>query len=150
MAISRVLVLQSVEDDLTRRRIARNRASPSLKHLVIDYCYAVELTRDQQQMYVEQVMDQVMTGSIDEGALLRRIDEKVASFLPDILIVHAGFVFCTFPRVFLSVLSSLKSKHPALRFASEALYRIESPWREMLDRVIERSANVDTLARLIV
>ena len=135
---------------MTRRRIVRHRASPSLKHLVIDYCYAVDSTPEEQEMDVLQMMNRVTNGSLDEVELLRRIDKKVASFRPDILIVHAGFVFSTFPRVVLSALSSLKSKYPELRIGSEAPDRIDPIWKEMFDNTIEQSPELNSLATLVV
>ena len=150
MAKLRVLVLQSVEDELTRNRMAIRRASPALDDYIVEYCYAVELTKGQHEMDIFTMMAQVTSDPIDEDDLLRRLDAKITSFHPDILMVHSGFVFSTYPRQCLSALLSLKSKHPELRIGCQSRGGLDPASRRLFDQVFEQNNELNKLAWLVI
>ena len=103
MVASRVLILESLDDDLTKERIARKQANFAADDLSVEYCYALEA---------------IHLDYIDEQDLLDYVDRKLNSFRPDLMIVHTGLVFSRHPETFLSVLKELKSEHQLLRIGS--------------------------------
>jgi hypothetical protein len=59
MSFHRILVLQSVEDAITERRMWRMRNSPSLEGYEFENCYAIDLTDAQKALPTEVMMEQV-------------------------------------------------------------------------------------------
>lgn len=149
MAAGKVLVLESVEDNVTMERVALKRSFFSKNDVEVEYCYAVELTKRQQQLDVRTMVSEVLKEPLDGQDLLARVDQRITSFRPDVMIVHAGFVFLTHPEVFLSVLTKLKSLHPELRIGSE-LHRIDSRWKLRFATVLEESDEIRGLAVRLV
>ncbi|HZM10246.1 MAG TPA: hypothetical protein VFC15_08555 [Candidatus Limnocylindrales bacterium] len=132
MAASRLLIVESINDDLTKRRIASKQAKFAADDLSVEYCYALESTR-----------------RIDKQSLLDYIDRKINSFRPDLMIVHAGFVFSQHPETFLSVLTELSSKHPLLRIGSQ-MSEIEPGWKSRFALVFEDTKEIRDLAMRLV
>jgi len=119
----RILVLQSVEDEITYRREMRIKRSPLLRDYNFKHIYAIELKDEQQELPTPLMMEQVVQGSLDGEELLDRLVRKVIAFDPNILIVHAGFVFHRFPHEMISALKSLKDKFPNLRIGIQSRIR---------------------------
>jgi hypothetical protein len=117
-----VLVLQSVNDDLTYRRIERARRNPSLDKYHVSHAFLVELDEAEQSLDVHEVMFRVEARVLDSDNLFNRLDRQISELRPAILVVHGGFVFCRCPELVLGVLERLKVRHPGLRFGLEARY----------------------------
>jgi hypothetical protein len=47
--------------------------------------------------------------------LLHRLNERIAAFRPEILLVHSGALFQQYPDEMLSMLQRVKFRHPRLR-----------------------------------
>lgn len=147
MSIQRILVLQSVQDDITDRRIERIGNSPFLQGYSIEHCYAVELTEEDRRKLMPQMMFEVTSRPLDEEDLLGRIEANIQSFRPDALIVHAGFVFHRFPDTFMRVLSALKARYPSIRFGIEGARGLDADLG--LDAVFEQSSEMQDLVALL-
>jgi hypothetical protein len=110
----RILLLESVRDDGAARRQLLLSKTPSLREHQFDIMYATE----------GQALDDTMPlprrvvksqESLDERDLLHRITERVEDCQPDILIVHSGALFQSYPDQMMLVLRALKAGHPELR-----------------------------------
>jgi hypothetical protein len=151
MSNQRILLLQSVQDRITDRRIWRIKNNPELKDYTIENFYAIELSNSQREKDVDDMMMEVETQGINEDDLLKRLDLKIQSFQPEVLIIHGGFVFRKFPKIFLKVLSKLKTKFPTIRFGLQG--------QEYLDfridvfpefkKIFEKSFEMDILIKKI-
>jgi hypothetical protein len=119
VSFQRILVLQSVEDAITERRMWRMRNSPSLKGYEFENCYAIELTDAQKTLPTGALMEQVENAKLDESSLIERLTHKVTTFKPDLVVVHFGFVFMRFPKEMFAVLKTLKAKFPSLKLGIE-------------------------------
>ncbi len=111
----RILILESVRDETTARREIHIQNSPLLRDHSFEHVYALELMplAETQPMPARALKSQ--QGWLNEKELLSRLDERIAAFQPDILLVHSGAVFHSFPNQLMSVLQGLKDAHPALR-----------------------------------
>jgi hypothetical protein len=116
----RILILQSIEDQITARREMRIKSSPLLKEYEIESIYAVELTDKQRQLSPPMVMEEVMEQSLSADHLFDRLKRKVGDFKPSILLVHIGFVFHQFSDEMLFALKSLKHEFPDVRIGLES------------------------------
>jgi hypothetical protein len=121
----RVLVLQSVNDALTARRMERTANSPRLSNYSIRPSYAIRLSKQQQAMDVSKMMATIHKAGIDTKRLLDDLNKDVEDFQPEFLVVHSGFVFTQFPTEILSVLRRLKIKHQSVRFGIQGGGRLE-------------------------
>ena len=147
MPYQRILVLQSVDDEITHRRKMRMEHSPILQNYAFDFCYAIDLTDEQKALPMPLMMDKVEQSTIDEGDLLERMSQKVLTFKPDLLIVHAGFVFRRFPEEMLSALNALKTRFPDLDMAIESRGRFaqQSEFSAIFESSTEISMLVDQI-----
>lgn len=116
----KILILQSVQDQITDRRELRMKESPSLQDFEIEHIYAIELTHEQRKLSTPAMMSDVCSRAPDEKKLFDRLAKQVATFKPEFLIVHAGFVFYEFPQQVLSSLKALKERFPELRIGIES------------------------------
>jgi hypothetical protein len=111
----RILILESVRDETTVRREIHIRNSPLLREHSFEHMYALELAplAETRPMPTRALKSQ--QSSLDEKELLRRLMGRVEAFKPDILLVHSGAVFQSFPDQLMSVLQVLKDAHPEVR-----------------------------------
>jgi hypothetical protein len=119
MPFHRILVLQSVEDDITEYRMWRMHHSPSLVDYEFENCYAIELTDEQKTLPTDVMMMQVENAKLDENRLVDRLTQKIATFKPDLVVVHFGFAFMRFPKEMFAVLRTLRTRFPALKLGVE-------------------------------
>src|SRR3981081_1320310 len=115
----RVLVLQSVNDALTARRMERIANSPRLSKYSIRPSYAIRLSRQQQAMDVSEMMGAINEIGVDTNRLLEDLNKVFVDVQPEFFVIHSGFVFTRFPREILGVLRKLKKQHPSVRFGIE-------------------------------
>lgn len=110
----KILLLESVRDDAAVRRQLRFSKMPSLCEHRFELLYAVEgeALDDTMPLPKRVVKSQA---SLDERDLLHRLTEHVEAFQPDILIVHSGALFQSYPDQMMLVLRALKAGHPELR-----------------------------------
>lgn len=115
----RVLIIESVDDDLTRRRAEHLANSSVLKEYIIDHCYAMEITENDRNKPIQIMMSDVTSRSLKKEDLFRRLDVKTQSFQPNFILLHTGFIFHTFQITFIQVLKQLKTKYPQIKFGYE-------------------------------
>lgn len=124
----RVMVVESIDDRLSRARAAMMARSPELQGLIIEHCFAVEPTEEDLQEKVgfdEPHKLAEYAAWVSRGAplsyedLLETMEAKVSSFQPDLIMLHTGIVFHRYPQVFLDALSAIKNKYPHIRVGFE-------------------------------
>ena len=143
MPIHRILVLQSVEDEITAKRKQKIESNPELQEYEFAFCYAVELTAEQKAMSAEEIVHAVSGQPLDADKLAERLARAISAFKPDLLIVHPGFVFRTFQQSFLAALKTIRAQFPELKlgtFNSHQLPHLRSTFDEgealaIVDRV---------------
>jgi hypothetical protein len=137
-----VLVVQSVNDSITDRRIDRADRSPLLAHYRVSYAFLVELNEEQRRLEPEELMRRIAPSAVDATDLLSRLDRQIEDVRPAFLIVHAGFIFCEIPTLVISVFEELKRKHGSIRFGLEA-----APWVPTAAEspIFERNDEMDEL-----
>ena len=111
----RILILQSVRDEITSRREVQIQHSPLLREHTFDYLYAMEFAPLGETKPLPARVVKSQQSSLDEKELLSRLAERVNRFKPDILVVHSGSAFQSFPEQLWFVMTALKSSHPQLR-----------------------------------
>ncbi len=116
MPFRKILLMQSVEDAITRNRRRKFESNPAAQGCELANCYAVELTPVQKAMRMGQMMEAVTLQPFDAKDLAERLTRQIAEFQPDLVLVHPGFVFHTFTQEMIAVLKMLKSQFPNLKF----------------------------------
>jgi|WetSurMetagenome_2_1015567.scaffolds.fasta_scaffold00367_19 hypothetical protein len=117
----KVLILNSVDDGLTMQRKMRMDESPILSKYLINHSYAIELTDKQKMLSMETMMSQIKKGQLDEVDMFNRLKKAIIKYKPDVLVVHTGFVFSSFPSEITSVLDRLKFEFPDLKIGMQRM-----------------------------
>jgi hypothetical protein len=112
----RILVINSVDDQLTERRGIAQRRDPSLAEYEVENTYAVVLPAHLRERSTRVVMDFVKGQGLDVNSFHLRVCDAIATFHPSLCIVHAGFVFQDFTEQFMSVIERVKVVFPSMRF----------------------------------
>jgi hypothetical protein len=112
----RILVLQSVNDQITRFREIRIKQSPFLQNYEFKYVYIIKLTSNDKRnkQTIEKAIERALNTSLDEKELTRRLKLEILRFNPNYLIVHAGMGFLRFTGQILNSLMAIKADHPNL------------------------------------
>lgn len=111
----RILILESMRDEAAAQRELYARERPLLQQHQLDYLYAAEyVALDETQPMQRRVMHS-QEKSLDEEALLHRLNQRIASFSADILLVNSGALFRRYPDELLFVVQMLKRLHPGVR-----------------------------------
>lgn len=118
MPIKRILVLQSVEDEITDKRKNKILNNPELNEFTFAFCYAVELTVEQKALPTQEMVNAVAAQSLAADDLAARLITAINAFNPDLIIVHPGFVFRSFQPAFLAALKSIRAQFPALKLGT--------------------------------
>jgi hypothetical protein len=126
MRLRRVLVLQSVEDEITERRSRRMRESPFLRGNHFEQFYAIELTKEQRRQPTPLMMQQVENATLDETELTERLTRSIDRFKPNVLVVHLGFVFRRYSEAMLAALATIKARFPHIKIGVEHSERLTS------------------------
>jgi hypothetical protein len=111
----KILILQSVRDEITARREIYIQHSPLLREHTFDYLYAMEFAALGETKPLPARVLKSQQSSLDEKELLARLTDRVNWFKPDILVVHSGSAFQSFPEQLWFVMTALKGSHPHLR-----------------------------------
>jgi hypothetical protein len=111
----RILIFESTRDENTARREVQVKDNSLLRAYEFDHFYATEPAPLDQTRPMPARLMQSQEPWLDEKELLRRLTERVDVYKPDILVVHSGSMFHSFPDQMLFVLRSLKASHPDLR-----------------------------------
>ena len=111
----RILVLEPVRDEAASRRETHVPSTPSLQQHDFEYLYATEPIALDETQPMQRRLVQSQQKALDEDALLHRLNERIAAFRPEILLVHSGALFQQYPDEMLSMLQRVKFRHPRLR-----------------------------------
>lgn len=111
----RILILEPVRDEATARREIHIQNSPLLREHSFEHLYALDLLPLAQTQPMPARALKSQQGSLDEKELLSRLKERIEAFKPDILLVHSGALFHSYPDQLVSVLQALKDDQPGLR-----------------------------------
>ena len=114
--MTKILFVDSVDDDITKRRHRILGSDPRLASHELHYFYAVTLTLQQ-----EELLAVGFPPSFDlvENELAARLNNEIKRTQPQFVLLHTGFVFRQFPSVFFRVFTQLKEKYPACRFGMQ-------------------------------
>lgn len=121
---SRILILESINDKLSRDRAEILAHAPWLKEFTIDHCYAVSPTEEDLEEATKFLGPRIMAelsvwesqGSpVDYQDFLRMLEEKISEFQPDIVLLHTGVAFHRHSELFLKALTEVKKRHPQLK-----------------------------------
>jgi hypothetical protein len=151
MTLQRIMVVQSVNDDITFRREARIQYSPILQDYEFEHFYLIELTEEQQRIHPRLMMNEIRNAGLDKEQLLERIIQRIHAFKPDTLIIHGGFVFNSFLDDILFVLRQIKKQFPELRIGFEKLDQVnpESQHYPEVQAVFDGSSDIKALIEKI-
>jgi hypothetical protein len=127
-ARTRVLVIQSVEDEVAAHRVRRMTTSPLLRDFEFEQFYWIELSEKQRQRLYQSPFGRVdftfsahelLEQSVDLDTWEPRLQDSVEAFSPQLVIVHHGFVFRRYSIAIISVLRAVKERFPYLRMGME-------------------------------
>ena len=81
----RILVLQSVNDQITRFREIRIKQSPFLQNYEFKYVYIIKLTSNDKRnkQTIEKAIERALNTSLDEKELTRRLKLEILKFNPN-------------------------------------------------------------------
>ena len=130
MSYRKILLMQSVEDSITRNRKKKIESNPAVQGCEFAHCYAVELTPVQKMMVIPLMMELVLQQPFDTKDLAERLTRQIAEFQPDLFLVHPGFVFQAFTNEVVAALKIVKARFPNLKFG---LLNSESPFAHIHD-----------------
>jgi hypothetical protein len=117
-----VLMVDSVDDAITRRRHSFLASSELLQGITLQYCYAIELSEpDKADLDLGIGPDFQLT----KNMLFGRVDRAIRSFHPDYVMVHSGFVYRRYPQVYRGAFAQLKHSHPDVRIGLQLRPGIE-------------------------
>jgi hypothetical protein len=117
-----VLLLESIDDNLSRRRAEMMRESPRFVDLglVIHHCFAVdspaEVVLDYSNPLAEYNYWDSQGAPLSFDQLLKKLETKILECKPDCILLHTGIVFHRHPNIFFDVLQALKEKYPEIAF----------------------------------
>jgi hypothetical protein len=120
----RVLIIESINDRLSRKRAEITANTPQYRDLIIEHCFAVNPTiEDLKKIDVFQGPSalaecaawEARGAPLTNAELKKIIETKVVDFNPDTIMLHTGFVFHKYPDTFLQVLEQIKIEHPSIK-----------------------------------
>lgn len=124
----RVLLLESINDRLSRKRAAHMAHSPLLDDLVIEHCYAVNPTKEDikaisdfqgRTELAEYAAWDKRGAPLSHAELKATVEEAVRSFKPDAIMLHTGIVFHKHRETFIQVLGEIKREYPRVKIGYE-------------------------------
>lgn len=99
----RVLVVNSIDDDITRRRLEWLASRDMPARLRVSHCYAMG----------------AMDRSASEASIRTRISDAIVRVRPHYLLVHRGMAYRNNPDGFDAALRSVKRLYPTIRIGIE-------------------------------
>jgi hypothetical protein len=105
MAVERILVLHSLRDSESQRRVHQMANSPRLSAYQLDHYYIMEDLAWGVDYYLDTMADE--------------LGKKIEDFHPDIVVVHIGTVYHSAPRRYLRAINELVRAYPSTRFAAD-------------------------------
>jgi hypothetical protein len=112
----RILVVESIDDEITRSRHRILGNSPRLQEYQFSSCYALDAEGQDAQ---EDLLSLMARHPPTEEGLARNMRKAIQQATPDFVLLHTGFVFQSYQKVFYSVWSCLRQEFPDIRFGYE-------------------------------
>ncbi len=135
MSKSRILILHSFKDGGYEERLQRISTNPNLDAITFHHCCVIDRDRESaRSRELDRVMDvdardpqfkewlrrrNELLGEIVKKEVGPLLHEQIATFNPEIVIIHGGTVFDAVPGPFLTMIIDLMEQHPGLPFALE-------------------------------
>jgi len=120
-SMHRIIFLQSVEDEITHRRISEIQEHPGLKGCEFSFCYAIELKDADKKLHPINIVTKVLRKGnfiFEPELMVERLKQEITSFKAEMLIVHPGFVFKFFYLDFNASLETIQKEFPDLKIWS--------------------------------
>jgi len=120
----RVLLIESINDRLSRDRAVAMANSPQLWGLAVEHCYAVNPTKEDLEgiddfqgpwQLAEYVAWEARGAPLSYAELINVVETKLRDFKPDTIMLHTGIVFHKHSQTFIRVLNKIKSEYPHIR-----------------------------------
>jgi hypothetical protein len=111
-SIKRMLVVLSVNDDISLNRIVRYKQRPALSDYEIEYCYCKELDIENRKLKKNEIAE--IISEFNKENFNFQLQEKIKKYNPDTLIIHAGFIFNMRSGDFISVFKKIKLLYPSI------------------------------------
>jgi len=108
-----ILIVDSIDDEITRRRHALLASSPRTAGYQITYAYALDPDEDDQDMHY---LDILARNPPTKDGLYGRIKTSIERYKPDYVLLHTGFVFRRHPELFYEVFRMLRAEFGAIGF----------------------------------
>jgi hypothetical protein len=129
MIIRRILIVQSVHDRITARRIQHIQESALLQAFLFEHCFVIELTEHQKLLPVELMMQEIFQQPLNQRDLFERLGRQINAFQPDLVMIFYGAILHHFADAFIAVIENIKINYPRLRIgiASPQIPRAKIP-----------------------
>lgn len=147
MPIQRILVVQSVEDDITLYRKQAITLNPLLRAYDFGFCYAIPLNDFQKRMSIPAMMGQLYEQPLDDYTLEERLALQIMAFQPELVVIYYGAILRHFTTELMCALRILRARFPNVTFGIQSNYPLSSIPDATL--VFDRSPNVHSLVQLI-
>lgn len=135
----RVLLIESMNDRLSRERARMMECSPQLGDLILEHYYPVVFTPEELKL-IDSSRAADQSALLDEANLwlsretplllddlLSGMEDVIRIFNPQFIILHAGIVFYKHPDIFLIALGEIRKNNPKIRIGcdSNTIHKIE-------------------------
>ena len=108
-----ILVVQSVEDGVTRERHGILMENLEKRKYAVSFCYALHSEGD---VVLEGLLDLLAAHPPTEEELGSKLRTAILKAEPHFTLLHTGFVFSRYPEVFYAVFRRLREEFPRVRF----------------------------------
>jgi hypothetical protein len=117
-----VMLVESVNDRITRRRHTHLESSSLLSDIKLTFCYAADISPEEEQGIGFGMLPSI---EVSEAALFDRVDQAIKEVKPDYVIVHSGFVFRQNSDAFMRAFERLRSAHSQVGFGIQERHGLE-------------------------
>lgn len=147
MPFQRILVVQSVDDDISRYRKQVITYNPLLQAYDFSFCYAIPLNDIQKRMSIPSMMGQLFEQPVDDYALEERLALQIMAFKPDLVVVYYGAILRNFASELMCALKIVRARFPYVTFAVQTTYPLSTIPDAAL--VFDKSPDVHSLVQLM-
>lgn len=117
MKIKRVLTIESVDDETTRKTLKMIYDSNEFRDYIIEHFFFLKNNKD----------------TIGKTELFKNLDEIINKFEPQAILIHTGIYFFKNKEAFLYAIHKLKAKYSNILFGIERRNTIENKLLSILD-----------------
>lgn len=128
--MKKVLILYSWNDFTSRNRFRIMSESQLLKDFEIRQCFALASPEEK----------------LNPDKFRKKLCADIKSFMPDILLVHAGIAFISFPNIFIETLEKVKKTYPKTMIGVEEHQVLVHYYSDK--KIFENSKEMRAIARM--